>query len=452
MSFEWVSEPVSDDEPCGPNLDLADDPEFVEYYFDALGRIPDRYVVPGMETEKGRRTEDKVFDPKTIDFKAEKKSIEPLLKRSRDVRLLTLLAQFECLAGRLEPMADAVVAIADILQAFGDAAHPAVDGSPSERREALSELTQPISIVTALKYIGLTGSTDVTLRKLQVADGKFSPNTGETDLNAALLRDALGSPGNRQKVDAAHSATLRMIDALNRIASSGMASAAAPHTVNVEGTLAVLNEIREAITAARPDLRAAEADMADGAAPAETVPESPSETDGAGSPAPQAAAAPAALPPTAVKNHAEAKQALVAVETYFQQYEPSSAALLLVRQARQLIGVPLVTALETLLPEVCGQAIVSFGPQTGFAIPAQRLKALSNDNLPAPDSQPGDAAAELPEINSGSEVATMLRGVEDFFRTRDKSSPVPILLQRARSYLDKDFQAIVDELIPGQSG
>ncbi|RYG91398.1 hypothetical protein EU803_09910 [Loktanella sp. IMCC34160] len=453
MSFDWALEPVSDDEPCGPNLDTSDDEEFVEYYFDALGRIPDRYVTPGMETEKGRRTEDRIFDPKSIDIKTEAKQINALLQRSRDVRLLTLLAQFECLAGRIEPMADAIETIADLIKAFGDAVHPAIEGDAGERRDALSELAQPISIVTALRYMGLTGTTDVTLRKLQVAEGKYSPNTGEEDLNAQLLRDSLGSPGNRTKVDAAHAALMRMTDALNRISSASKLSESAPFSPNFSQTLTVLSEMREAITAARPDLRGAEADMAD--ADTDDGADAPAEVaaDGAAPAiAPMGQAAPA-LPPTAVKSHAEARQALVACETYFQTKEPSSAALLLVRQARQLIGMPLVAALETLLPEICGRAIVAFGPQTGFAIPAHRLKSLSDDNLPVPEAGVDDAeVGDPPHIQSSADVATVMRGVEDFFRSREKSSPVPILLQRARSYLDKDFQALVDELIPRPEG
>ncbi len=65
--------------------------------------------------------------------------------------------------------------------------------------------------------------------------------------------------------------------------------------------------------------------------------------------------------------------------------------------------------------------------------------------------QPADAddvPFDLPQITNPTEVAAAVRGVEEFFRRQEKSSPVPLLLQRARSYLDKDFQSLVDELIP----
>ena len=436
MGFEWATAPVSEAEPCGPNLDAVDDAAFVDYYFGAVGRLPDRYIVPGMETGDGRRTDDRVFDPKSIDIAAETAQIKALLERSRDIRLLTLQAQFDCLAGRPAAMADAVETIADLISLYGDAVHPQIRDSVSERREALAELAQPITIQTALRYMGLNGSPDVTLRRIQVAGGQFSPNAGESDLSLQPLRDALASPGSRAKVEAVHAALLRISEALGRIAAACRSHPEKSFAPGFDPVLGLLDEMRAEITAARPDLRGAEA-------PAPVMPEPAADSPAEG------AAAPSAAPPgpSVFASHDEARQALIGCEVYFQTHEPSSAALLLVRQARQLIGQPLVKALETLLPEDCGRALVSFGPQTGFALPAGRLKSLSEDNLPLSASEP-PASAPPPVVSGSAEATAIIRSVEDYFRNREKSSPVPLLLQRARSYMDKDFQALVEELIP----
>lgn len=448
MSFEWALKPISSENPTGPNLDTSDDPDFVDYYFDALGRLPDRYVVPGMETEGGRRTEDRVFDPKSIDIKEENKRIRALLEKSLDIRLLTLMAQFECLAGRIKPLAEATQTIADLIDLFGDQVHPAISGSPSDRKDALNELAQPITMVTALKYMGMAGGTEVTLRKMQVAEGKYSAHSHETNLSAQAMRDTLGSPSNRQRVDETHASVGRMIEALKRIESACKANEASPFSPGFEAVLNVLGEMRTAITEARPDLRGADADI-----PSSQPASQPTGNDSAASENTPSAPSPVSEPSvavTAIKSHAEARLALLSCETYFQSYEPSSAALLLVRQARQLIGKPLVVALETLLPEECGKAMVAFGPQTGFVIPAQRLKTLSDDNLPIPslDALAGEGEGGGPTVANSADLAIVIRSVEEFFNYREKSSPVPILLQRARSYLDKDFQSLVDELIP----
>jgi type VI secretion system protein ImpA len=436
MGFDWATAPVSDEAPCGPNLDATDDSDFVDYYFDAVGRLPDRYVIPGMDTEGGRRTEDRVFDPKSIDIAAETARIRALLQRSRDIRLLALQAQFDCLAGRPAAVADAVETIADLIALYGDDVHPQIDGGISDRRDALAELAQPITMVTALRYMGLNGTPEVTLRRIQVAEGRFTPYSDEVGLSLQGMRDLLASPAQRDRVDAVHAALSRIVEALVRIASSCRSHPSNPFAPPFDPALKVLEEMRAEITAARPDLRGSETPVPQ-VASAAPVADAPPQTF-----------APAAAPVlVAFANHAEARQALIACETYFQTQEPSSAALLLVRQARQLIGQPLVKALEALLPDDCAKAIVAFGPQTGFALPAQRLKSLSEDNLPLSiaEVQP---VAPPPPVTGAADATAVIRSVEDYFRNREKSSPVPLLLQRARSYMDKNFQALVDELIP----
>jgi type VI secretion system protein ImpA len=444
MGFDWATAPVSEQEPCGPNLDARDDSEFVDYYFDAVGRLPDRYVVPGMDTGGGQRTEDRVFDPKSIDIPAETARIRALLQRSRDIRLLALQAQFECLAGRPAGVADAVETIADLIALFGDAVHPQINGDIADRRDALAELAQPITMVTALRFMGLNGTPEVTLRRIQVAEGRFTPYSDEVGLSLQGMRDMLASPSQRDRVDAVHAALGRIIEALARIASACRSHDATPFAPSFDPVLKVLEEMRAEIAAARPDLRGNDA-APTRATPAQVAQPNLPSTEGA--PAASSAASSAAPLMVAFASHAEARQALVACETYFQTAEPSSAALLLVRQARQLIGQPLVKALEALLPDECGKAIVSFGPQTGFALPAQRLKSLSEDNLPLPVPE-AQATVPPPPVNSAVDATAVMRSVEDYFRNREKSSPVPLLLQRARSYMDKDFQALVDELIP----
>lgn len=434
MKTDWLLTPVADALPCGPDLDSTDDAEFLDYYYDALGRIPEKYIKPGMEGDKGRITEDWVFDPKSINIKGETAKIEALLERTRDIRLMTLWAQFECLAGRPDGLARALDGLAAMMEVYGDALHPVLDGNTTARREALQELTQPISMITGLRTMGLVGSATVTLRKLQVADGRFSPHSGELDLSSQALRSSLAGAENRKAVDDMLGFAVHMTESLHRIAAA-CSMGSTPFSPNFNPTLEVLDELRSEIVAARPDLRALDADV--------PVVDAPSTDEGAND-------APAPRAQTQLKNHAEARQALIACEMYFERNEPSSASLLLIRQSRQLIGQPLIAALEALLPDQCGTASIAFAPQTGFVIPAARLKALSDEglpsNVPAPDAP--DDVADPPVIGNTSDVGGVLRVVEDFFHARERSSPVPILLQRARAYLDKNFQEIVDELIP----
>jgi type VI secretion system protein ImpA len=59
-----------------------------------------------------------------------------------------------------------------------------------------------------------------------------------------------------------------------------------------------------------------------------------------------------------IKSQAEAAAALLAVETNFAVNEPSSPAVILVHQARALVGKPLTHSHEILLPEAAPRAII----------------------------------------------------------------------------------------------
>ncbi len=445
MNIEELLMPVSETAPCGADLNAEMDPEYDDYYFGALGRLPSFYFQPGVVRPDGSRTPDVIFDPSTVQITQEARSIDALLDRSRDIRLLLLRAQWEALAGRIGPMSEAVAAIAALLETYPAEVHPALALGLSERREAINDLNQPVTMVQALQFAGLTGNTEVTLRKLRVAAGEMSPLETEEGLSVSPLMDALGQSYNRKKVDETHGAALRMRDALNRIEQACQTNAVSPFSPALQDIRKVADDILDMIQSARPDLRAADLP------PSVTAATGPADTPAAGADAPSAsAAANAAAPaaPSAIVSHLHAKRMLEACERYYSHAEPSSAALLLVTQARLLIGRPLIEALETLLPAQAGQAIVDFGPQTGFQINIDRLRVLTG-SLPdaAGDAPPADPGPD-PVVTDPQQASAAIHAVETYFRRTERSSPVPLLLQRARSYLEKDFQSLIDELIP----
>jgi len=53
-------------------------------------------------------------------------------------------------------------------------------------------------------------------------------------------------------------------------------------------------------------------------------------------------------------------------------------------------------------------------------------------------------------VDSRADVAGHLSALEEFYRAREPASPIPVLLFRARTYLEKDFSSIVTEIIPAQ--
>ncbi|WP_276152755.1 MULTISPECIES: type VI secretion system ImpA family N-terminal domain-containing protein [unclassified Sulfitobacter] len=439
MTLDELLMPVAENAPCGPDLDATMDAGYEDYYFGALGRLPAYYYRPGVERPDGTTSQDMIFDTGDVDITAERREINGLLARSRDIRLLVLLAQWEALAGRLEPVADAIDTIAALLETHGDDLHPGFADGISARRDALGDLNSQITLIQPLQFLGLTGTDEVSLRKIRVAAGALTPLQNEQDLTPGMMTDALGDPGNKKRLSVNHAALLRLSEALARITRTCQAHETTPFTPAFDLLTTTVQEMLSAISAARPELRAAET-------PISATPE-PAQTDDT----PAVNTAVQETPPAnAITSHTHARLTLEACEHYYRRHEPSSAALLLVTQARLLIGRPLIEALETLLPEKASQAIVDFGPQTGFSLNIDRLRQLTDSapQSPTPENETQEPEGPAPRVLSGDQAAGAMRAVETYFLTAERSSPVPLLLQRARSYLARDFQSLVDELVP----
>ena len=441
--FEWLTEAISPKEPCGPNLETVDDPDFIDYYFDAETRLPDRYFTPGLKTEGGEGTDDKLFDPKTVDLKKERKTIFGLLERSRDLRLLSLLARFSILAGRITDFADAIEGIAQLLETFSDDVHPVIGKTVSNRRMPLDDLGSPSTVTIPLQYFPLNGQPDVTFRRYLVATGKTEPRSGENDVTVTQITDAIADPGAKEHVEKVYDALNRALQGFERIKHVCVTHEETPFTPAFGDTPKVLSEIAAVIRQIHPKL-IMEANLG------ETADTKEPEARKNKTEEPQTALAHSKETETLVANPAAAKVVLQAVEQYFAKCEPSSAAVLLVTQARLLIGRPLIEALETLLPEHSKNAVIDFGKETGFVLSIDRLRNLSSE-MPAPvASSEQEENHPTPEINTRLEVSTHLRGVIEYYRQNEPTSPIPILLTRANEYLEKDFNAIVSELLPIQ--
>src|SRR5208283_5043950 len=74
--------PVSGDDPCGPDLDLEGDPDFLNFVAATEGLLPANYYS---------------FQRDSIDFPAAFKKAQELLTRTLDIRLLALLAKLSIL-------------------------------------------------------------------------------------------------------------------------------------------------------------------------------------------------------------------------------------------------------------------------------------------------------------------------------------------------------------------
>jgi type VI secretion system protein ImpA len=443
MAIDWLTTDVSDDNPSGPDLAAEDDEAFSGFYYEAEGDLPERYFVPGIRGPKDDFSPGSVFDPKSVPHAKSRETILNLLKRSRDLRLLSLMARQQILAGRLEGFVEAVEGMADLLEAQPATVHPQDIG---DRRSTLEELANLTTVQAPLQYLNIAGPGEVTLRRYMAANKQVEPREGEVGLNAGSLIGNIAAPGSKAAVETAHRLLTAACVAMTRMKAACIRGDR-PFTLGVSATMDIIADIHGLIAQGRPDLQPWSA------VGKTEVAETSGDTvnDDAGRQADPAPAPVAAMPAQKITDQGTATQALRAIEIFFARNEPSSAALLLVIQARLLVGKPLIEAIETLLPEDANKTRINFGPDTGFSMSMDRLRLLSAEmakHAPPPAEEP---AGPPPEITSRAEVASWLRGVDEYFRIREPASPIPLLLSRAKSYLDKDFGALISELMPGRA-
>lgn len=443
MSAFNLLEPISPDSPCGPDLERQDDPDFLDYYFEAESRLPERYFTPGL-AQDGR--EDRQFDPRSVDLAAEASAINGLLQRSRDLRLLSLLARFQVLAGRLEEFSATLEDMAALMAEWPDELHP----RGSERRAAIDSLNSPPAVVMPLLHLSILPNSEVTLRRFMVVNGKAAARASERDLEGADFLGPLRAETNQRAVVAAHERLTRAADALHRIQRLAASHPEAPLHLDMGALKTAIADMQAMIATARPELQPWSAS----ALPPEPEPEPETPAPGAIQLPPTASAALAtSTAPLKIANRSTASAALDVVRGWLAAQEPSSPALVLVAQARALIGKPLVEAIEVLMPREAAGATLRIGQGSPFVLPMDRLKALTQIGLEGQGATP-PAAVELPPITQRSELVAKLLEVERYFAACEPASPVPLLLAKAREMLDKRFDAIIAELLasPAQTG
>lgn len=430
MRLDDLIKPISPDAPCGDDLLALDDPDYCDYYFNVEDRLPTSYFNMVRGT---------LFDPKSVDQKAESAQIDALLKRSRDLRLLGLEAKFQILSGRFKGFADAVMGFAGLIEAYPAEVHP-VDAV--DRQNAIEELNALATIAAPLDYAVLLTDKrvgDIIYRGYGTASGKVALREGEAAGDTANITGALGSSENAKAVDALFEQLTGLRAALKSILQLCQ-SGAQPFAPRLDRLDEKLADILAMVVSARGDLggEAEPVVAGDSAEPAAIA-------------ATGAATTITVQTGTAeVPNHRVAYQLLQAVEHYFATTEPASLALVLVTQSRLLIGRPLVEALDALLENSAGYASISFGTETGFVISMSRMRDLSGQaNIATDDyATPDENDPPAPEVVSRDHAGQILKQIEDFFRMREPASPIPILLFKARNMLSKDFHALVRELIP----
>ena len=418
--------PLSAADPCGPDLDMAGDDDYLNFFARTEGLLPSSFF----SSDDGRP-----FDRASIDLPGQVDAISPLWERSRDLRLLIMRARLLILDRDLGGFAVAVAAMAQWLDTFWDDVHPRDIGA---RAAALGALDLP-TVVFPLQYAPLCEGHQlgaISYRAWMIAVGDAKPRPGEQKHPSAALAEAIAdAPPDVLVATRRHVAMATT--SLDRIRASFLMHGGSPGLENLTALVDKLQgfiDPRAALEQETADFTAAGGDDISATAK--------------GSGAVAAAGSPASL--------AEAQQALAAIADYYNRSEPSSPTLPLVRQAHQLIGKSFFEVMSILVPTQMDKAAFQIGGDQFFELPVGKLSKLPEAAPSSPDSADEARAATGSQggvvsqyrIEFRAQAISLLEQVQRFFRHAEPSSPVPMLCDRARALAERDFMSVLREVLP----
>jgi type VI secretion system protein ImpA len=417
--------PLSADDPCGPDLDLLGDAEYLNFLAQVEGVLPTSFF----SLEDG-----KPFDPSTIDLRNYLAEGDKLYMRSRDIRLLVTRARLFVLNRDVAGFAVTMAAIAEWLDKFWDQVHPRPDDEKlTTRRSTIAALDLP-TVIFPLQYAPLFEGRrigSVTYRAWIIATGEVKAREGDGDASAAAISDAMANADSTALADAR-----RHVALLDRSVQR-ICSAFAQHGVAVLDTLP--GQLRKMRAWIDPHAAADVNLGADGTSQADNRQE-------------------ASVGLVSLRSIGEAKQALAAIAEYYAGSEPSSPVLPLVRQAHQLIGKSFLEIMTILVPTHVDKAAFQIGTNPVFDLPVSKLSSLSATSAnfdasagsfdDAPDSAASVALPTSYRVGSRSQALAMLESVQRYFRNTEPSSPVPMLCERARVLAERDFMGVLEDVLP----
>ena len=322
--LEALLRPVSDEHRCGPDLDAAGDPAYVELGVAAEWKDA-KYV-----------GEQEVSAATPPDWRKVKETSSALLAVSKDLRIakhyVAALAHTEGLPG----LAAGVRLLRDLLERYWDALHPVLEGADDDwRRNLVMELNAERGALGGLRATAIAESRKIgrfTVRDIEVMDGKAAPLENALVPTQEMLREAIR--------DTDRDATSLRLEACRQLAA------------DLEGIQAAFRAHQPALAVEFPQVQKllARAQQLFGDALGVESAEAAAQAGGTEARDPGGEAQPGKL-----RSRADARRQLESVCDFLERTEPSHPAPLLIRRAARLLDLSFIDIIRDIAPEATGQ-------------------------------------------------------------------------------------------------
>ncbi len=420
---------ITQEEPCGPDLFETGNQAAINFTARVEGMLPGSFF---------SRVDGSPFDRSSVDLQSQCSIGTGLCQQTHDLRLLTLLIKLNALDRRPEVVVQLVERISHLLETHWEHVHPKAEaGDLGFRVACLQALDDNSQIILPLQHCPLvtTRGTTLSLRAILVAKGEIEPREGEERVDMADLARRIEA-ADHSSLNHAYDLFDRLVDAIARITATCSNRGGSDYTVRFDLLGPFANKGRETfaayVTRQQPEKTES---LANGH---QTQPDA---TLG------DIKAAPSQAAGLSISSSSEVALALSVAADYFADSEPSNPALLLIRQAQKLFGKSFLEVLRVLAPDHLGSASIQIGRDASLSLPVERLAEF--DAIPDREATPSSAANF--QARSRGDAVKLLGAVINYYAINEPSSPLPMLLDRARALVGRDFIGIIKDVLPEEA-
>ena len=329
MDIEKYLEPISDDNPCGDDLEY--DADF-------------REMELALEGKQERQMGDEVQPSEEPDWKMGKKLALRLIDKTRDIRVATMLTQSLVSTAGFEGLVSGLKLNQGLLENFWDCVYPQQDPEddyPISRMNSLMALGESNGLARYVRNIPLVdvkGIGQYSLRDIDVAMGRRKPREDETDpateaIISAAFSKLLQQPSEKEMLEAKAELVTECVKTLadlTKLLSDKVGAQNVPDFSALTNTLQNINKVY-----------------------AQYMPTVVTTAEDNSSDIHQNSSAGAG---GIIRNRDEALTAIDRVCDYFEHYEPSSPVPFILRRAKGLVNKDFIEILEDIVPESVNQA------------------------------------------------------------------------------------------------
>jgi len=332
IDVEKLLQPLSDDAPCGDNLEY--DPAFGELEREAQGRAEQQIGDNTIAAEP----------PKWSSVRS--KALE-LLGRTKDMRVALLLGRATLHTDGITGLSATLALIRGYIDRYWDTVHPALDpeddNDPTLRVNTLAAFCAPdfLDDIRRSQLVSVRTIGKFSFRDVEIASGNATPAQGEEPAQMGAI-DAAFIEAPLEEVQAVAEALTQAVENAEAIEKSLTEKVGINRSADLSGLPKQLRQIQPIVVdkLSRRGVTVAGGEGAAGGDPAAAAPQ-PVAGD--------------------INSREDVVRMLDKMCDYFHRHEPSSPIPLLLQRAKRLVSKSFLEALQDVAPDAMKQAKVVLG-------------------------------------------------------------------------------------------